>query len=322
MSRTEKKQDALLAGGGRYCSVAAAVFGGAIVGGIASSSASGKASKAAANSAAASAESQERIAKDQLDFAKTQDADNKIRFAKADALTEKVTNKQLDSMDQNMALAKDYDEYNKGTFRPLEQSIVSDAEKFDTPEEQERAAGAASASVKQNITQATEANARAQARMGVNPNSGRATVMQNESAITGALGEASAENSARMATKTLGAAKRMDAASLGRNLPSAQATSAGLGISAGQAAIAGTAQTNGTAISGATAVGGLYGQAGAQYGHASQNYSNVSNAASKAAADSAAAWGQIGGMGMSYLQKPPTAGGVPNAQNVMPSSGY
>jgi hypothetical protein len=310
---SDRKHDARLDPGYRFCNVAAAIVGSAVVGGAMSSNASSKASSAAAASAAGSTESQERVANAQLDFAKQQDADNKVRLAKADALTEQVTNKQLQSMDQNMAMAADYDAYNKGTFRPLEQTIVDDAENYDTPEEQERAAGAASAAVKQSLSQTSEATARAQARMGVNPSSGRAMVTQNETAVTGALGEAGAENAARLSVKTLGAAKRMDAASLGRNLPSAQATSAGLGITAGQAAINGTATTNGTAISAANSVGGLYGGAGTTFGSAANNFNNVSSAASQAAASSSAAWGQIGGMGVSLLTKPPATGAASGA---------
>lgn len=304
---SQRKHDARLRAGARFCSVAAAVVGSAVVGGVASSSASSKASKAASASASDSAASSERVAMAQLEFAKQQDADNKVRMAKADELTEKVATKQLDAMDQNMALAKDYDEYNKSTYRPLEQSIVEEAKNYDSPEEQERAAGAASASVKQNITQANEASQRTLARMGVNPNSGRALVTASETAITGALGEAAAENSARTSVKTLGSAKRMDAASLGRNLPSAQATSAGLGITAGNSAVSATATTNGTAISGANAVGGLYNSAGNQFSNASSNYTRVASAANAAGAAAAAPWGQIGGMALSYAMKAPPA---------------
>lgn len=311
--RTEKRNAALLRGEGRFCGVVAAVVGSTVVGGIMSSNASKNASQAAANSALDSTNAQERVAQAQLDFAKQQDADNKIRNAKADALTEQVANKQLAAMDQNMALAKDYDDYNKGTFRPLEKSIVEEAQNYDTPEAQEKAAGEASAAVKQSLAQSSEATARAQARMGVNPNSGRAQVTQSEAAVTGALGEASAENTARTSVKTLGAAKRMDAASLGRNLPSAQAAAAGLGIQAGNAAVGNTATTNNAATAGANSVGGLYGSAGSTFGSASNNFNNVSNSANNAAAASSAAWGQIGGMGIKLLAgKAPASGAVAN----------
>ena len=285
-----------------HCVIGGAIAAVGAVGSISSSNAAGKAAKSATKSAIAASDAQERVAMAELDFAKQQDADNKVRFAKADALTEQVTNKQLAAMDLNTALAKDYDDYSKSTFRPLEQSIVKEAENYDSPEEQERSAGAASASVKQNIAQATEANARAQARMGVNPNSGRALVTQNETAITGALGESGAENAARQNVKTVGAAKRMDAASLGRNLPSQQATSAGLGLTAGTAAVNATATTNNSALSGAQTVGGLYSSAGSQFASVSNSYTKVANAATAAGAASAQAWGQLAGMGMGMVK--------------------
>lgn len=285
-----------------HCVIGGAIAAVGAVGAISSANAAGKAAKSASKSAIAATDAQERVATAELDFAKQQDADNKVRFAKADALTEQVTNKQLEAMDLNTALAKDYDAYSKSTFRPLEQSIVKEAENYDSPEEQERAAGAASASVKQNIAQATEANARAQARMGINPNSGRALVTQNETAISGALGESGAENAARQNVKTVGAAKRMDAASLGRNLPSQQATSAGLGLTAGTAAVNATATTNNSALSGAQTVGGLYSSAGSQFANVSNSYTQVANAATASGAAQAQAWGQLAGMGMGMVK--------------------
>jgi hypothetical protein len=314
--RGERKQIAVMDGDMRYCGVAAAMIGAAVIGGVATSSAADSAADSASASAANSTNAQERIAARELDFAKEQDAANRIRFAKADELTEKVTNKQLASMDQNMALAADYDNYNKTTFRPLEQGIIDEAKKYDSPAEQERAASEASASVKQNIAQATEANNRNLARMGVNPSSGRSQVTASQTAITGALGEASAENTARQNVKTLGAAKRMDAASLGRNLPSAQATSASVGINAGNAAINGTATTNNSVTNGNNSVGGLYGAAGNQFSSAASNYSNIAGAANAAAARSGAAWGQIGGMAMNYAMNRPPASFTPNSGGV------
>lgn len=316
--RSDRRHQALLAGGHRFCGVAAAMVGSAVVGGAMSGRATKKAAQSATDAQGQALDAQERIADKQLAYAEKTDAATAIRLAKADALTEKVTNKQLESMDQSMALAKDYDEYNKGTYRPLEQSIVEDAKNYDTPLEQERAAGVASAAVKQNMAQATEANARTQARMGVNPNSGRAMATQSDTAISAALGEAGAENGARQNVKTLGAAKRMDAASLGRGLPSAQATSAQLGIAAGGAAISGTNSTNGTAFNGAQAVGGLYGGAAGTFGNVADTYGKVISSANAAGAASGAAWGSIAGMGMGLMNKPPVAGGTPMASNVTP----
>lgn len=274
--RSERKHDAVLSASARYCSVAAAVIGTAVVGGL-------MAPDAPDNSGAinASAQSSERVGMRQLDLQEKNDAAQKIRTDKLDALQEKVSGAQLTSMATNDALSKEYADYQRTTFRPLEQGIVDDAKKFDSPEEQERVAGAASAAVKQNVTQATEANTRSMARMGVNPSSGRSMVTQNETAITGALGEAGAENTARQTVKTLGAAKRMDAASLGRGLASSQATSAGVALNAGNSAVNnaaqginsanGVAQTNTGILSGAnasfgTATNGLIGAQSASMG--------------------------------------------------------
>lgn len=303
-------------------SVAWVAVGASLVGSVMSSNASSNAADSASASAQSSTDAQERTAGRQLDFAKEQDADNKIRYAKADALTERVTDKQLESMDQNMELAADYDNYNKTVFRPLETEIVGNANAYDTPQRQEEEAGKASASVKQNIAQATEANQRSLARMGVNPSSGRSLVTKNETAITGALGESAAENSARKAVETMGAAKQMDAASLGRNLPRAQATSAGLGLQAGNNAVSNNNSTNAGALSGSALVGNLNSSAGGLYGSAASNYSNVANAANSAAAASSNAWGQVGGMALNYGLKnyQPAPAAMPTV--APPAGGY
>lgn len=69
-TRGELKQDAMLDGGNRYCCVAAAVIGSAVVGGIVSSSASSAASDAS-DRASESANTQARIGQEQWDRYKT-----------------------------------------------------------------------------------------------------------------------------------------------------------------------------------------------------------------------------------------------------------
>lgn len=285
--RSQRKHDALLDGGSRYCCVAAAIVGAAVVGSMMAPDVpdnSGAINASSANSTA--------VGMRQLDIQEKQNADQKIRNAKLDALQEKVSGAQLDTMAKNNALADEYASYQRDTFRPLEKGIVDEAQNYDSPEEQERMAGQASASVKQNMAQATDANTRNLARMGVNPSSGRSMVTANETAITGALGEAGAENAARQSVKTLGAAKRMDAASLGRNLASNQATSAGVALNAGNSAVNNavsgitssnqSAQVNSGILTGAnaafaSATGGLAaGQAAAMGVYNAQNAQNTS----------------------------------------------
>ena len=74
-------------------------------------------------------------------------------------------------------------------------------------------------------------------RMGVTPGSGKMLAVGNQMALSEAVAKAGAANKARDAVETQGFARKMDAASLGRNLPSNQATSAGVAINAGNSAV-------------------------------------------------------------------------------------
>ncbi len=114
--------------------------------------------------------------------------------------------------------------------------MVADAQAYDTTERRESAAGLASADVAAQIDASRRAQARNSQRMGINPNSGNALAMNNQLSLADASARSSASNTARNNVETQGWARRMDAASLGRNLPSAQATAAGTAISAGNAA--------------------------------------------------------------------------------------
>ncbi len=74
--RTERKLDALLDGGSRYCGVAAAIVGGAIIGGVASNSASSKGAKAADHAADISDKNFQQTRADQLGQYAQQRADS------------------------------------------------------------------------------------------------------------------------------------------------------------------------------------------------------------------------------------------------------
>lgn len=295
--------------------VAAAVIGSAVVGGVMSSSASSKASKSAAASAQASTDAQERVGMAQVEQSKEEFEFNKERAARMDALTEKVTNSQLATQDQQNALAKDYDNYNKTTFRPLEQQIVSDANAYDTPGRQEAEAAKSAAEVQRNFTQQQQASNRNMARMGVNPNSGRFAGTQSTMNANQALAEAGAENAARTKVETLGAAKKMDAASLGRGLPSAQATAAGLGITAGNSAVSNQATANNSYVAGQQPGISLLNGAGNTFGSAAANYGAIYGAASKAQSDAMSGIGSAAGMYMRYSANQPAAAAGINAMD-------
>lgn len=187
-----------------------------------------------------SAKANAKVAADTLEFNKQVYAEGRPRQQMIDDLTGKVVNSQLKSQDQSNALAEDYANYMKGTFRPVEKSLVDEASK-DTASEAELAASEAGAGVSQQFGAARQNKAREMAAMGINPNSGRWNSVTQESMDAEAAVKADAMNKARVAGRSLSWAKRMDAAGLGRNLPSNQATSAGLALTAGNSAVSNVA---------------------------------------------------------------------------------
>ena len=211
------------------------------------------------------------VARESLAFDKQKYAESQPRQAAIDALGQKVVASQLKSQDQASALADDYANYMKGTFRPVEGAIVKDA-MTDDVSRQEQAASEAGAGVATQFEAGRANTARTMASMGINPNSGKWASINQGSADQQAAVQADAMNKARVVTRGIDWSKKLDAASLGRNLPSNQATSAGLALTAGNSAVnnAGAGAANaradtgvmnqgfGTAISGNNSAGNLY----------------------------------------------------------------
>lgn len=216
------------------------------------------------------------ISQEALDFYKQQYADQAPARQQATDLALKVANQQLASSTQNDALSKDYADYSKSTFRPVEQAIVSDAQGYDTPQREQAAADAAVSDINQGVSAQRAATARDLARSGVSPDSAKMQSIQDAGDIGAAKAAAGAAYTARENVKTQGHARMMDAASLGRNLAANQATSAGVAINAGNSSVgnsqvplnissAATAQMGqgfNTAIQGNASAGSLYGTAG------------------------------------------------------------
>lgn len=215
------------------------------------------------------------IAKDALAWYKQVYAENAPAREKAADYAYQVADQQLASSKLNDSISKDYWDYQKGTFRPLEQGIVTDAQNYDTAARREAKADQATADVGMQVALAQQAQNRDLARKGVMPGSGKMLAMSNQMALGEAAAKAGAANKAREQVELQGYARKMDAANLGRNLASNQATSAGVALNAGNSAVnnAGVplvqsnaaVQTAGqgfnTAIQGNNSAGNLYGQA-------------------------------------------------------------
>jgi hypothetical protein len=176
------------------------------------------------------------IAKQSLDWYKARYADEAPQRQAAFDLATKVTNSQLGAMDTQTQLAKEANDYNNSTFRPLERSIVNDANSYDTEANREQLAGKAIGDVNENFANAREQGIRDLTRHGVNPNDGSYKGTAERLALGQALAGATAATKARGDALQLGRAMKMDAASLGRGLPSQQATNTSLAINAGNSA--------------------------------------------------------------------------------------
>ena len=238
-----------------------------------------------------------QLSREQLAWAKEVYAESAPDRAAASARAKAVSDAQLASMTQNDAIAKDYNDYAKGTFRPLEQKMVADAQAYDTPERQNAEAAKAVAGVEAQVAKTQKAQQNNMSRMGVNPNSGKWGASFN---LDGAKAKAGAAQAARSQVETQGYARKADAANLGRGLASSQATSAGVALNAGNAAnsnmqAVGNIQAQGNqimtqgfsgAMSGNSSAGNLYGQS-AQI----QNTANANNMAMMMAAGQAVGQG-------------------------------
>lgn len=217
-------------------------------------------------------------------------------------LSAELATTQIDAAKQNQAIADDYYSYMKGTFRPMEQGIVDSAQNFATEAEQNRQASAAAADIARASANQRGQRSRQLAAMGVNPNSGRFVALDQDASISEAALRAGAMTKARTNADQQGWARKMDAASLGRNLPGSQATSQGIALAAGRGALdsAGAPAQNtalygqlmqqgfGSAIAGNKAAGDMYNQ---QYQSQLQGWSAQQAAASQ---QSGAMWGAAG----------------------------
>jgi hypothetical protein len=193
-----------------------------------------------ANASNAASEKMSALGQQQLDFAKQQYADNA-------PLMKDIANQQKLAMEQQLAQGKDYYDYNKTTYRPLEQGLVADAQAFDTDAYRNQLATRAAADSGTAFNRTRQANERAMASMGVNPNSGRFQGIAGQSGLMQAASRAGAMTGARERAQQTGYARKLDAAGLGRGLSGASTAAYNSAIGAGGAAA------------------GTYGMAGNQY---------------------------------------------------------
>ena len=154
------------------------------------------------------------LGREQMDFAKQQYSDMM-------PIARQVAGQQMAAQQQQMNQAQDYYDYQKNTFRPVEQGLVRDAENFNTDAYRESMASKAAASAGAAFSTQQGMSQRAMRSMGVNPNSGKGMALQAEGMLGLAAGRANAMTGARQQAEQMGWARRMDVTGLGRGLAGA-----------------------------------------------------------------------------------------------------
>jgi len=277
--------------------VAAAVIGSAVVGYAASSQASASAEDAAnnaTNAQSASAAESAALGRERLAFEKQQYADNKVYRDKANQTALDVSGQQLASSKLQDQLAQEYNTYRKTVFQPLETQLVNEATAYDTPERRGTAANEAMADVNAGFAGVHDANGRRLQSMGINPGSARAIAAMGGSGIEQAKANAGASYSARRGVESTGTAMKLNAASLGRNLPANQNASANTAINAGNSAVSNAVTPVNVQNASTAPLGSAYAGAIGANNSAAAIYGNVANTYQRQADNSAAAWAALG----------------------------
>lgn len=207
-------------------------IGGALIG----ASASRSASKKAAASADKATASQEDATRERLDFDKQTYADGAGDRAFASEMARTTARSQAEDRVKYNAL-QDEQIVRGRKFQGVEDRMLVDADEYDTEGKREQMASAAMADVNKGFANAQAQQQRGLARMGVNPNSGKALALGNQTAIAQAAGLAGAANSARLKAETTGYARKMDAVGLGKGVIGNQATQAGLTLQSGNSSV-------------------------------------------------------------------------------------
>ena len=119
----------------------------------------------------------------------------------------------------NMGLAKKYDDRYWNTQVPLEDSMIEEANKFDSGEWAATQKGLARSDIGQAYGSAEDTAYRNLSRYGVNPSDGAAIGMRGQMARDKALAEVNANSKINLAADQLGWARKGEVAALGRGLP-------------------------------------------------------------------------------------------------------
>lgn len=232
---------------------------------------------AAADASIEVAEIQRETAREYLDFSKQQYADLKPVAERIYNSLQRLQDKQADIADANERRAAEYADYERTTFRPLEQALVNEANAYDTEAKREQLASRGMADVATAYQAQRQQALDTLARYGINPNSARFAAINASLSRAQSADSAGAANNARLQAEQLGYARKLDATALGRNLASNATSAYGTAINANNASGANASASYGAIAAPGQQLGNAYGQASNIYGGATNAYGAAGN---------------------------------------------
>jgi hypothetical protein len=175
------------------------------------------------------------------------------------------------SQNYNLGLQKKYDDRYWGVQVPLEDSIIQEANRFDTDGYREQLAGQAGADVRTAFGQSRDQMDRDLAARGIDPSSPAAMALRRQAGTDEAAAAAAAMNKTRVAAEQMGWSKKLDAASLAKGLPGFSSSSSQLALGWNGAGLNGAGQGLNAATTASGASNAAYGGAISGFGGASAN---------------------------------------------------
>lgn len=200
----------------------------------------------------------ERLGNRQMDFAQRQ-------YEEMKPLAERIAAQQIAAQEQQMKQAQDYYDYQRQTFRPLEQGLVEQARNYNTEGNRAQLAAQAAADAANAFQSAQGVTNRQMARQGINASSGAALMMKNQNALSLANMTAGAATNARRQAEQTGFARSLDVTGLGRGLAGASLGAYQGANASGTAGLA-SSMAAGDQLSRSFGQGAGYSLAGAQMG--------------------------------------------------------
>lgn len=254
-----------------------------------------------ADAESANAKLSAQIAQEQLDWAKQVYSDNK-------PITDQVVQGFLDTQNFNTKAAEDDRARYVSEYQPLEDSLVNDANTYNSPAKRDLEMGRAQSAVGQSFDTARLNSTRDLESYGINPSATRYGALDVGLRANEAAAKAAAGNQAGLATDATGRALRSEAINVGRGYPGQVAGTFGTANNAGSGAVNSensTTQTASNSMGNPTSWMGESNQALQGWTSALNAGFNNANTSFTSGQNSSTGLGALAGFGMSAMSKMP-----------------